>query len=242
MLEKANGIVLETKAVGEADSLITLLLDSGFKETFLLKGIRKTKRREILATELGSFVNLVYYHKKNQEIRSVKEIHLIERFEKLKSYYSGFITLSAILELVNKFIPKNLEQKKVFELLLKALEILNELGVSNIVVPFFKLRLLQILGYAPREFECISCSKNIFQSKGAMIYSNTLEIFCAECKTLEENHIEILLLMKKMSFTSYKNLLQQEFKIEILKQIDSILNRFINSQLGLELKTQSFVF
>ncbi|MCX8000450.1 MAG: DNA repair protein RecO [Leptospiraceae bacterium] len=240
-LDKANGIVLETKGVGEADSLITVLLENGLKENFILKGIRKTKKREVLANEIACLINLVYYHKKNKEVFSVKEIHLLERFTKLKSSYLGFVTLSAIVEIVNKFLPKNLEQKKVFEYLLRALEVLEELGVSNITLPFFKLKLLQILGYVPKEFECMTCSKNILQTKEVYLNSSSFEIQCSECGSLPENHLEVLLLMRKMSFTSYRSLLKESIPEENLKKLDFILNRFIQSLLGYELKAQSFI-
>lgn len=239
-LEKASGIVIETKESGEADSLVTLLLETGFKETFLFKGIRKSKKRTQVSQEIATLIHLVYYYKKNKEIFSVKEIEVIQRFEKIKSSYEGFFLISAIVDLVNKFIPKNLEQKKVFELLYRALETLNELGPSKLALPFFKLRFLQVLGYAPTEFECVSCSQDIFQKSGAVIYPSSLEIYCNDCKSTSENHLDILHFMKKMTHLNYRKLLSESVAMEIPKQVDSILNQFISFQLGYELKSQIF--
>lgn len=240
-LQKANGIVLETREIAEADSLVVVLLEHGLKETFLLKGIRKSKRREIISKEIATFINLVYYEKKNIDIFSVKEIHVLDRFEKLKSSYFGFLVVNLIVELINKFIPKNLEQKKVFDLLYKALVSFNELGLCNLSLPFFKLRLLQILGYAPKDFECIYCSCDIFQKNSAFINPTSLEISCQDCGLNPENHLDTLYLMKKFTYSNYRNVIHEKISEETLNQLDSILSQFIQFQLGFELKTQSLL-
>ncbi len=236
-LEKVTGIVLETRDIGEADSLVVVLLETGLKENFLLKGIRKSKRREIVAKEIANLISLVYYHKKNKEVFSIKEISVVNRFEQLKSSYYGFLITNAMIELVNKFIPKNLEQKKIFELLHQALHSLNELGTSPLSLPFFKLRLLQNLGYAPKDFECMYCSQNIFEKRQAFIRSTSFEINCVDCGSVPENHLDILYVMKKMTYVNYKTLITETISENLLNQLDLILNQFIHFQLGFELKS-----
>lgn len=240
-LQKANGIVLETREIAEADSLIVVFLENGLKESFLIKGIRKSKRRELVSREIGTLVSLIYYEKQNKEIFSIREISVLERFEKLKASYSGFLAISLMVELVNKFIPRNLEQKKIFDLLSKALFTLNELGISEISLPFFKIRLLQILGYAPKDFHCLHCSCDIFQKSSAFIHPTTLEINCIDCGLVPENHLDVLRIMKKFTHSNYRNVVYEVIPLDHLNQFDSILNQFIHFQLGFELKSQSLL-
>ena len=65
-LLKKRGIILQSTTYSEADALITLLSEDGIKEKFLIKGIKKSKKRPIVASEIGTLIHIdYYYHQKD---------------------------------------------------------------------------------------------------------------------------------------------------------------------------------
>lgn len=88
-IRKERGIVIQSRDIGDSDRLISLAGESQSRMNFLSKGIRKSKRRAIITTELGSLVELDYYDQAEKDWKSIKEIHLVKRYDELKSDYLG---------------------------------------------------------------------------------------------------------------------------------------------------------
>ncbi|MCZ8154597.1 MAG: DNA repair protein RecO, partial [Leptospira sp.] len=84
-LKKEKGIVIQSMDFGDSDRMISIAGASEIRMKFVSKGIRKSKRRAISSTELGSLVELDFYDQNEKEWKSIKEINLINRFDSVKS-------------------------------------------------------------------------------------------------------------------------------------------------------------
>lgn len=235
-LVKEKGIVVSSKVIGEADALITLLCQSGSKSKYRLKGIKKSKSRPIIASEIGSFISIDFYAHKNSEIFNVKEVSIIERFEKPKSTYEGFLLISYLCELIDLILPNGDSHGKCFEIFYAALCALEADKFQPLILPFFKLRLLSLLGLVSKEFICSVCEESILTKNSASLHYMNLDMICGECQTVKKNHILSIRLMDKIFKSRFSSLSQEEIPLSVIVDLDQVLNDYLKTYLNVTLK------
>ncbi len=236
-LEKETGIVIESWDFGDADRVFTLAGESKVRQKFLCKGIRKSKRRPVIATEIGSLVEIDFYDQPNKEWKSIKEIHLVNRFETLKKSYLGILFSMYICELTASLLPEGEEVPATFVLLKGTLEHTEREGIDWGILPFFKVRLLTQLGMFPRDFLCVSCGEDVFSKKSAFFSWETREIHCGDCHPIPKNHLFLLRMFHIMNHKRYSLALQDLSDYALFKEGDYLLNRYIRSITEKDLKT-----
>jgi DNA repair protein RecO (recombination protein O) len=242
-LEKKRGIILQSKTIGEADAMLTLLSEDGSKLKFLVKGIKKSKNRPIIASEIGSIVCIDYYfHDNVSNIYNVKEISLEKRHDTIKNDYISTLFLFFFLELMEKTIPEGEKESRTFTLLYLALEGLEKYGSNIIILPFFKYKLLLGLGVIPKDFLCKKCGTILIEEKLAKINSSTFEAICSNCENFEENDIEILRFFKQITKKNYDSILKDTIPTNILLKSDKILDKYIFTYLGIETKSSEMLY
>lgn len=241
-LHKARGIVLHKNKFSDADAGILLLTDGGIKINFIVKGILKSKKRPILAVEPGSLVSLDYYSHIGEQFHYVKEISLEERFDNIKNDYISTLFMYLFLELIEKTIPPGLEEPKFYILLQSSFREIEASGVRLRLIPFFKSKLLYLMGIIPKEFNCVRCGKSMKETQNAKINYFNFEIICGNCSVVEENELELILLFKHIVHISYYNFLSlNPTKNQILK-MSSILDSYILYTLGIETKSHELLY
>jgi DNA repair protein RecO (recombination protein O) len=244
-LEKKRGIILQSKTIGEADAMLTLLSEDGSKLKFLVKGIKKSKKRPIVASEIGSIVCIdFYFHANATNVYNVKEISLEKRYDSIKNDYISTLFLFLFLELMEKTIPEGEKESRSFILLYLALEGLEKHGSNIIILPFFKYKLLSGLGVVPKDFLCKKCGTSLIEKKYAKINSSTFETACQLCENFEErdNDIEILRFFKEITKKNYDSILKDTIPSAILLKSDKILDTYIFTYLGIESKSSEMLY
>lgn len=235
-LVKEKGIVVSSRPMGEADAIITLLCESGNKAKFRLKGIKKSKNRPIIASETGTFISIDYYSHKNVEIFNVKEVSVLDRFENPKSSYEGFLLITYFCELVDTILPNGDSHEKCFDLFYAALCALNAGKFQPLILPFFKLRLLSLLGIVSKEFKCSHCEESVLNKNSAALQYMNLEMTCGDCHSSSKNQILSIRLMDKIFRVRFATLSQEEIPLSAIIDLDQILNDYLRSYLNVSLK------
>lgn len=242
-LRKNSGIVLNSILAQETDIILTILGKNQPKSKYRVKGIKKSKKRPIVATEIASFITIDFYQHQKNEIFNVKDISIHQRFSNIKSSYSGFLFLNYICELINILLPDGEEYYQCFDLVLAMLETVNKLSYKPLVLPFFKLKFLSINGLISENFHCHECGKDIItKNTGVYLDPSTLELTCFNCQSNSPNMIDIILLMKKILTTNYKKSLEEKIPIQNIIQLDKILNEYIYSYINKEIKTHKIFY
>lgn len=241
-LRKENGIVIASKTVGEADSILTILAESGLKSKFKLRGIKKSKSRPIIASEIGSLINIDFYLHERDEISNIKEVSILERFEKVKSNYVGYLLLSYFCELLDTLLPESNENQSSYELLLKAITTLNTEIIFFHFLPFFKIRLLFLLGLLSKENTCNTCGVEFSQVESASIQNHNLEFVCSDCKPSYKSQLNLIYLIQYLFKTRYINLEIPKINFAEIIELDRILNDFLRSYINRELKTLEILY
>lgn len=223
-LQKATGLILKKNEINESDVIIDVVLVNSdkiyLKQKFIIHGILKSKNRNPIVVEPCNLISIDYYHREDKEILNIKEINLLERFYELKKSYKDLQYLSILIDIVNYASITDSNLKDIYILFLsaltylqsynqkqgkvqKTLSILEEYNIDlkDILLLFFILRILHIMGYVGDLYFCSHCHKEI-QNKTK--WQKELYFLCENCDPTSNKLDYIYLLM-------IRNILEKKF-------------------------------
>lgn len=177
MLTRTEGVVLKNQKHGEADLIVTYLTpDRGIINAFA-KSPRKIKSRFGSSLEPLTYANVSLLGKEHS-IPRITQSDIINPFNRLRENYHDFINISRLIRVVLSMIPHGIPNKRLFDFFLSVLSIIgssveDEKQTMHLV---FLIRLLAIIGSAPRLNKCGRCGSN-----GINFYPDSGTILCGRC-------------------------------------------------------------
>lgn len=156
-----EGLILKRKDFGEADRVLTVLTDRYGKISVIARGVRKINSRRAGNIEVLNRVKLHLFKAKSY---SLSEAESIETFTKLKENLTLSTTAFHIIELVDRLTPEEQKNPRLYELVVKTLQILQE-NPRQIYVRAFEVKLLSLLGFVTFQTNTFQVS-NAFHLEG----------------------------------------------------------------------------
>ncbi|MGQ9844191.1 MAG: DNA repair protein RecO, partial [Spirochaetota bacterium] len=176
---KSEGIILKKISVLEADIANIIYTPYYGKQTFISKGIKKTKRRSLTAIEPGSIVDFVYYYNEQKTMFHIKELSLLMDTVSIRDNYEAMITLFLLLEVVEKTSGHNDPNKTIYQLLKGAIETLHKTNAYSFLALSFIIHYLRLSGIMPDYFHCSVCHKEI--TNDIYLTEYQLTVYCNHC-------------------------------------------------------------
>jgi DNA repair protein RecO (recombination protein O) len=171
MLHRTEGIVLKSSPYGEADLIVTFITrDMGIIKAFA-KSPRKIKSRFGSSLEPFTYSKVSLWGREDSPMPRLTQSDIIRPFQGLRERLQCFLMLSEIAELTLALMPEGKANEKVFALFKEAL-MLMEGDCSRIFSLLYKIRLLELKGYAPALDGCARCgsaAQRFFGSQGSVI-------------------------------------------------------------------------
>ena len=121
---KTRGLVIRKRDTGEADRIITIFSENFGKIDLLVKGIRKSKKRDQSSADLLTLSNFTFYKKGDNYI--LNTIDSIDFFYDLKTSIEKLEITSYILSIVNEIVLPGERKREFFLRLKKALDFIIE--------------------------------------------------------------------------------------------------------------------
>jgi DNA repair protein RecO (recombination protein O) len=236
-LKKERGIVIQSLDIGDSDRMISLAGASDIRLKFISKGIRKSKRRAISSTELGSLVEIDFYDQLEKDWKSIKEINLINRYDQIKSTYPGTLLMIYFCEMISTLYPEGESHPFLYQLLTGSFEYTESNGIKLALLPFFKLRALANLGHFPTEFFCHTCGESVFNRKSAYFDLENREFLCGDCHTLPRDQLMMIRFFHTILVNRFSKVMELHPARDLIKETDQVLNQFLRSITGKELKS-----
>lgn len=227
---EVEGLVIDKIDIGESDRIITLFEKSRGKIKVLIKGIRKSKNREIYATDplvLGS-----YKLKKKGDLYYNTSLQLKNPFLKIKNNFFKLEISLYILSLIDKITFENIEAQKLYKLNLNALSYIEGTEDKNkilIMLSYYFYKIIIYEGLKPK-----IDGKEYFNLKEGIL-ENQKRGYSIK---LEERQYQYIQNLNKVDIEGI-NKLKFENK-EILKIIN-ILESYLNQNLFLELNILKYL-
>lgn len=220
---RSNGIVISKKEVEEADRYITVFMEDFGKVSTLIKGIRKSKRRDKTAVELLSLTDFTFYKKGENFI--VSDFLSLRNYENIKSDIDKLNISFYIFSILNQVLVENGKNRKLYNLLEKSLEYLNKTSDKRknlLLVGYFLYEVIKDEGLIPGNQDS---SLFFFDRKVNNIFLKEKRILNA----LLNNNIKSIIESK-------------EYGIENIRKIIEILEQYINVNLDIRIEAKRFLW
>ena len=121
---RGKGIVISKKEIEEADRYITVFMEDYGKISTLVRGIRKSKKRDKTAADVLSLTDFSFYRKGETIILS--DFNGIESYQGIKSDLEKLNIALYLFSVLNQILVENDRNRKLYNILLKTLEYLDK--------------------------------------------------------------------------------------------------------------------
>ncbi len=156
---RVEALVLRHADWGEADRLVTLFTLEMGKVRAIAKGVRKPRSRK--AGHLEPFTRVSLLLARGREILIITQAESIDAYPALRDDLLRATYASYVVELVDRFTYEEGENRGLYRLLAETFTRLNSLTNLELVVRYYELRLLDLIGFRPQLFHCVSCQAEI---------------------------------------------------------------------------------
>jgi DNA repair protein RecO (recombination protein O) len=157
-LYRAEGIVLRTHKLGEADRIVSVLTPHHGKVRAVAKGVRRTKSRFGARLEPPTHLQLQLYEGRS-ELHIIDQAETLDHFKAIREDLDRLTHAVGMLEAADQLGLEGEPNPGLFQMLLGALRSLA--GHSGpLVVPGFFLKVLALEGFRAVTDRCIECDRD----------------------------------------------------------------------------------
>jgi len=176
-LFQTRALVLRSRPFGEKDRLLTLFTLEAGKITARAPGARQVKSKLSAGVEPLTCASFLLH--RGRSICTVSQLQMEQSYARIRANIRDFALSLYLAELVEKTMEEGAASPQIYELLADCWFLLNEQkGDRDMLVRFFELTLLNILGYSPHFEDCIFCGSD----KGPFFWNKSSGgIFCRDC-------------------------------------------------------------
>jgi DNA repair protein RecO (recombination protein O) len=150
---------LRRQDLGETDRLLTIYSPDRGKLRVVAKGVRKPRSRK--AGHLEPLTRARLMLARGRELDIITQAEALELYPSLRDDLTRLGQASYAVELLDRFTVEEGESQRLYDLLVDTLDRLTEGSEAAVVLRFFELRLLDLVGYRPELVKCVGCSEEI---------------------------------------------------------------------------------
>lgn len=159
MINKTEAIVLRWYPVSETSRVVSWLTPDHGRLATLLKGALRPHSAFLGQYDLFQTCELLYYARPHEGLMITREVCPLRSRSRLRTDWRACGVASYLCGLVGRITPPEAAQAELFHLLNEALDELAGEGASAPLLFWFELRLLEVLGLAPRLQRCLDCGR-----------------------------------------------------------------------------------
>jgi len=162
MIVKTEAVVLKSRRYRETSKIVTVYSKKFGKISGIAKGARETKSRFGASLEPMTHVSLVLYKKEHRDLHLISQSEIVQLFPHLHSDLAKITAGLSVVELIDAAMHGEERNETVFRLLLQVFAELDS-ATKNLqnVLYYFRLHLLDLMGFKPDFQACIRCRKRL---------------------------------------------------------------------------------
>ncbi|HET7034582.1 MAG TPA: DNA repair protein RecO [Thermomicrobiaceae bacterium] len=235
-LYRADAVVLRRRDLGEADRILTIYTLERGKLRVVAKGARRPKSR--LAGHLEPYSRTALLLAQGRNLDIVTQASLVAPLKQLHQNEASIAYAGYFGDLLDAMTADAVPQPAVFELLLAALQRLDEGRDTQITRLYFELGLLRLLGFRPELRQCIACGNHIEPAVNG--FSPEGGVLCAACRAgdphatpISVNAVKLLRLLDQADLATADGLrLSPELRAEAEQHMRGYLRHLLERELG----------
>lgn len=159
---KTVGIILRRTEFSEADRILTILTPEHGKISAIAKGVRRQNSK--LGSHLEIFNQIDFMLARGKNLDVVTSARATKRYDNIVTNYDAMRIGFLVCEMINKLTDSQVA-RAVYDLAAATFSGLNEFSETHITELYFKLHLLDILGYRPDLSKCMQSHDEIEAGK-----------------------------------------------------------------------------
>jgi DNA repair protein RecO (recombination protein O) len=173
-----DALVLRRQDFSEADRLVTLFTPNYGKVRAVAKGVRRPKSRK--AGHLEPLTRVKVQLARGRSLDIITQAEASELYTSLRGDLVTIGHANYIAELLDRFTMEREENASVYRLALDTLDRLSGGDPAGVVMRFYQLRLLDLVGFRPELFACLSC-RNEIQAEEQYFSAAQGGVLCPAC-------------------------------------------------------------
>jgi DNA repair protein RecO (recombination protein O) len=240
MLYRVEGIVIRSTDYGEGNKIITLLTPSYGKQGVVVRGAKKAKSRYGALAQLFTYGEFSYY--KSGSLGTLNSGEIIEPFRELREGLEGPAYAAYAAELTDRAINDDEAAAYLFHQLKACQTALAEGKDPQIVLRVYEMKVIGAAGYAPVLDECANCGSVERPFRFSAFAGGAL---CANCRHKDPGALEleesVWKLLRLFADLDLRRLGSVTVKDSSKRQLQLVLRRWIDTHLGLNLKSRNFL-
>lgn len=237
-----EAVILRTRRLGEADSILTLLSADRGKFDAVARGVRKLTSRKAGHLEPLTHSRLLLAHGSNLDI--ITQAEAVHTFlpvrEDLRTMGAGLYAA----ELIDRFTVEHEECSPLFRLLVDSLARLNEGEDIDLVLRYFEARLLQEAGFRPQLQQCVLCGEALEPVTNHFSVAGGGAV-CPRCRPagsgLPPISVNALKVLRLMLRGSYDEVARLRLSADLMSDLESLLRLAVHRQLEREPRSLAFL-
>jgi len=157
---RLEAVVLRHLDWGEADRMLTLFTAEQGKVRAVAKGVRKMRSRKAGHLEPFTRVNLLLA--RGRDMLLITQAETVDAFLALRDDLLRTTQALYVIELLDRFTYEEGENHALYRLLVETLSRLAQADFnSDLVLRYYEIRLLDLVGFRPQLFRCLNCEEEI---------------------------------------------------------------------------------
>ncbi|MEL7637442.1 MAG: DNA repair protein RecO [Anaerolineaceae bacterium] len=239
---RVQALVIRHREFGEADRILTLYTLEKGKLQAIAKGVRKIKSRKAGHLEPFTQVNLQLAKGRNFEV--VTQAETIRNFDNIRENLKLTAQAAYVLELLDRFTYEEGENRALFNLVTETLVRLDSGVVPGLVVHYYEVHLMDILGFKPQLRECVVCGAAIqpedqyFSAKlGGVVCPNSLS-GDPSAWTVSTDALRYMRFFQRSPWPQVKNRTIPE---DVDRELSKLIEKYLTYLLEYGLKTPGFL-
>jgi DNA repair protein RecO (recombination protein O) len=237
-----EAVVLRHSDWGEADRMLWLFTRQMGKVRAIAKGIRKPRSRKAGHLEPFTHSGLLLAWGRDLWIVTQAEaidMHLTLREDLLRLSYASYV-----IELLDRFTYEEGENPELYRLLADTMNRLDKELDPLIVVRYYEFRLLDLVGFRPQLFNCVSCGNEI-KAENQYFSASQGGVLCPNCGLKQEGaqpvSMDALRFLRHFQRSSYVEASRARLSPGVSREIEWLMQHYLTYLLERGLNTPAFL-
>jgi DNA repair protein RecO (recombination protein O) len=240
---RVEAVVLRHHDYGEADRLLTLYTRQLGKTRVLAKGARKIASRK--AGHIEPFTQVKLQLARGRDMLLVTQADTVDAYLPLRENLMLTGQASYVLELLDRFTyVDEIENPSTYRLLTDTLARLASNDDPWLVIRYYEMRLLDLLGFRPQLIQCVNCGREI-KAEDQFFSFRAGGVICPRCgqglPQLKPISVETLKYLRHFQRSNYRDASRARPNAEVQKEAEDLMQGYFTYLLERELNTPGFL-
>jgi len=240
---RTEGIVLRRRDFGESDRILVLFTRKLGRVSVIAKGARKPSSK--ISGHLELFMRSSFLISRGRNLHILSQAEVVEDYEPLRKNLPGIGMGSYVIELVDAVTYEEGSNIKLYNLLISTLDSLSAGQDPDIIIRYYEIHLLDLVGFRPELFVCVECGKKIIE-QDQFISGESGGAVCPECAldvaggVIRPVSARVLKYLRHFQRSDRNSLLALDFPGDILDELEKITQYYLTHTLEKHLNSPSF--